>query len=106
MCRSLDELIKSRSVHLNRTRAMDLVSINIKPQKHLNMNPACSASLLMNDTGRAVSFTAHIHTRAHVTLAVTSASAVSLNEDIKYMKQHPQNCLAESLDEHLTVSFE
>ncbi len=28
-----------------------LVSINIKPQKHyLNMNPACSASLLMNDT--------------------------------------------------------
>ncbi len=46
MCRSLDELIKSRSVHLNR-----LASINIKPQKHyLNMNPACSASLLMNDT--------------------------------------------------------
>ncbi len=45
MCRSLDELIKSRSVHLNR-----LASINIKPQKHyLNMNPAC-ASLLMNDT--------------------------------------------------------
>ncbi len=31
---------------------------------------------------RAVSFTAHIHTEAHVTLAVTSASAVSLNEDI------------------------
>ncbi len=25
---------------------------------------------------------AHIHTEAHVTLAVTSASAVSLNEDI------------------------
>ncbi len=66
MCRSLDELIKSRSVHLNRLR-YGLVSINIKPQKHyLNMNPACSASLLMNDR-RAVSFTAHIHTRAHVT---------------------------------------
>ncbi len=45
------------------------------------MNPACSASLLMNDR-RAVSFTEHIHTEAHVTLAVTSASAVSLNEDI------------------------
>ncbi len=49
ICRSLDELIKSRSVHLNRLAI--LVSINIKPQKHyLNMNPACSASLLMNDT--------------------------------------------------------
>ncbi len=45
------------------------------------MNPACSASLLMNDR-RAVSFTAHIHTEARVMLAVFSASAVSLNEDI------------------------
>ncbi len=50
MCRSLDELIKSRSVHLNRL-GYGLVSINIKLQKHyLNMNPACSASLLRNDT--------------------------------------------------------
>ncbi len=32
---------------------------------------------------RAVSFTAHIHTEAHVTLAVTSASAVSLNEELR-----------------------
>ncbi len=45
------------------------------------MNPACSASLLMNDR-RAVSFIAHIHTEARVILAVFSASAVSLNEDI------------------------
>ncbi len=47
---------------------LQLVSINIKPQKHyLNMNPACSASLLMNDTDHllhTVSFTAHIHTEA------------------------------------------
>ncbi len=52
MCRSLDELIKSRSVHLNRLALWtSKLSINIKPQKHyLNMNPACSASLLMNDT--------------------------------------------------------
>ncbi len=79
MCRSLDELIKSRSVHLNR---YGLVSIHIKPQKHyLNMNPACSASLLMNDRC-AVSFTAHMHTEARLMLAVFSASAVSLNEDI------------------------
>ncbi len=46
------------------------------------MNPACSASLLMNDTDVAVSFTAHIHTEARVMLVVFSASAVSLNEDI------------------------
>ncbi len=38
---------------------------------------------------RAVSFTAHTHTEAHVTLAVTSASAVSLNED-KYMDNIPR----------------
>ncbi len=44
------------------------------------MNPGCSASLLMNDR-RAVSFTAHIH-EERVLLAVFSASAVSLNEDI------------------------
>ncbi len=52
MCRSLDELIKSRSVHLNRLALWtSIYVINIKLQKHyLNMNPACSASLLMNDT--------------------------------------------------------
>ncbi len=63
MCRSLDELIKSRSVHLNRLALWTSI-YNIKLQKHyLNMNPACSASLLMNDR-RAVSFTAHTHTEA------------------------------------------
>ncbi len=38
----------------------------------------------------AVSFTAHIHTEAHVTLAVTSASAVSLNEDINTWTTSPE----------------
>ncbi len=38
---------------------------------------------------RAVSFTAHIHTEAHVTLAVTSASAVSLWGH-KYMNNIPR----------------
>ncbi len=50
MCRSLDELIKSRSVHLNRLALWTSI-YKFKLQKHyLNMNPACSASLLMNDT--------------------------------------------------------
>ncbi len=39
---------------------------------------------------RAVSFTAHIHTEAHVTLAVTSASAVSLKWGHKYMNNIPR----------------
>ncbi len=39
---------------------------------------------------RAVSFTAHTHTEAHVTLAVTSASAVSLNEDINTWTTSPE----------------
>ncbi len=38
----------------------------------------------------AVSFTAHTHTEAHVTLAVTSASAVSLNEDINTWTTSPE----------------
>ncbi len=63
------------------------------------MNPACSASLLMNDR-RAVSFTAHIHTRARAARAVFSK-----NEDINTRTTSPE-LLGESLDEHLTVSFE
>ncbi len=50
---------------------------------------------------RAVSFTAHIHTEARVMLAVFSASAVSLNEDINTWTTSPE-LLAESLNEHLT----
>ncbi len=51
---------------------------------------------------RAVSFTAHIHTEARVILAVFSASAVSLNEDINTWTTSPE-LLGESLHEHLTV---
>ncbi len=42
------------------------------------MNPACSASLLMNDR-RAVSFTAYIH---NVTRARAARGVSSINEDI------------------------
>ncbi len=51
---------------------------------------------------RAVSFTAHTHTEAYVTLAVTSASAVSLNEDINTWTTSPE-LLRESLQEHTYV---
>ncbi len=64
------------------------------------MNPACSASLLMNDTDCAVSFTAHIHTEARDARGVSS-----INEDINTWTTSPE-LLGESLDEHLTVSFE
>ncbi len=45
------------------------------------MNPACSASLLMNDTDVRFHLL-HTYILERVLLAVTSASAVSLNEDI------------------------
>ncbi len=69
-----------------------LVSINIKRQKHyLNMNPVCSSSLLMNDTDVRFHLL-HTYILKRVMLAVFSASAVSLNEDINTYEQHPQNC--------------
>ncbi len=68
------------------------------------MNPACSASLLMNDTD--VQFhLLHTYILKRMLLAVFSASAVSLNEDINTRTTSPE-LLGESLDEHLTVSFE
>ncbi len=68
------------------------------------MNPACSASLLMNDTDVRFRLL-HTYILKRVLLAVTSASAVSLNEDINTGTISPE-LLAESLHEHLTVSFE
>ncbi len=44
------------------------------------MNPACSASLLMNDTDVRFHLL-HTYILERVMLAVFSASAVSLNED-------------------------
>ncbi len=67
------------------------------------MNPACSASLLMNDTDVRFHLL-HTHILKRVMLAVTSASAVSLNEDINTLTS--PELLGESLHEHLTVSFE
>ncbi len=59
-----------------------LVSVNIKRQnEYLNMNPACSACLCVNKwRRRADLFTTQILN--HVTLAVISASGISLKEDI------------------------
>ncbi len=60
----------------------------------LNMNPACSASLLMNDTDVRFHLL-HTHILKRVLLAVFSASAVSRHEDIntwghKYMNNIPR----------------
>ncbi len=59
-----------------------LVSVNIKRQNdYLNMNPACSACLCVNTWRRCADlFTTQI--LKHVTLAVISASGISLKEDI------------------------
>ncbi len=53
------------------------------------MNPACSASLLMNDTDVRFHLL-HTHILKRVLLAVTSASAVSLNEDINTWTTSPE----------------
>ncbi len=63
------------------------------------MNPACSASLLMNDTD--VRF--HL---LHTYIEERDARGVfSINEDINTRTTSPE-LLGESLHEHLTVSFE
>ncbi len=53
------------------------------------MNPACSASLLMNDTDVRFHLR-HTYILKRVVLAVTSASAVSLNEDINTWTTSPE----------------
>ncbi len=53
------------------------------------MNPACSASLLMNDTD-VLFHLLHTYILKRVLLAVTSASAVSLNEDINTWTISPE----------------
>ncbi len=63
------------------------------------MNPACSASLLMNDTDVRFHLL-HTYILKRVMLAVFSASAVSLNEDINKWTTSPE-LLGESLHEHL-----
>ncbi len=85
MCRSLDELIKSRSVHLNQLALWTSIII-LSRKNTLNMNLR-SASLLMNDTD--VRFiTAHIHTEARDARSDFSVCR-SLNEDINN-EQHPR----------------
>ncbi len=54
------------------------------------MNPACSASLLMNDTDVRFHLL-HTYILERVMLAVTSASAVSLNEDINTWTTSPES---------------
>ncbi len=53
------------------------------------MNPACSASLLMNDTDVRFHLL-HTYILERVMLAVFSASAVSLNEDINTWTTSPE----------------
>ncbi len=53
------------------------------------MNPACSASLLMNDTDVRFHLL-HTYILKRVMLAVFSASAVSLNEDINTWTTSPE----------------
>ncbi len=64
------------------------------------MNPACSASLLMNDTDVRFHL---LHTYIH--RAPAARGVFSINEDINTRTTSPE-LLRESLDEHLTVSFE
>ncbi len=65
------------------------------------MNPACSASLLMNDTDvRFHLLHTYIHTRAR-----DARGVFSINEDINTRTTSPE-LLGQSLHEHLTVSFE
>ncbi len=48
MCQSLDELIKSRPLHLNQIAIWSSICKYYAAKVNLNMNPACSARLCMN----------------------------------------------------------
>ncbi len=48
MCQSLDELIESRSLHLNQIVIWTSICKYYAAKVDLNMNPACSAHLCMN----------------------------------------------------------
>ncbi len=76
-------MIRTESWVKNRdtNRIVGLVYRYSPSKNTLNMNPACSASLLMNDTDVRFHLL-HTYILKRVMLAVTSASAVSLNEDI------------------------
>ncbi len=64
MCRSLDELIKSRSVHLNRLALWTSI-YKYEAAKTLFKYESCMFCISVNEWHRrAVSFTAHIHTEA------------------------------------------
>ncbi len=63
------------------------------------MNPACSASLLMNDTE------VRFHLLHTYILERDARGVFSINEDINTRTTSPE-LLRESLHEHLTVSFE
>ncbi len=65
------------------------------------MNPACSASLLMNDTDVRFHLL-HTYILKRVLLAVFSASAVSLNEDINTWTTSPE-LLGES--HHIYIGY-
>ncbi len=48
MCQSLDELIKSRLLHLNQIAIWTRICKYNIAKVNLNMNPACSVRLCMN----------------------------------------------------------
>ncbi len=48
MCQSLDEFIKSRSLHLNQIAIWTSICKYYAAKVDLNMNPTCSARLCMN----------------------------------------------------------
>ncbi len=48
MCQCLDELIKSRSLHLNQITIWTSICKYYAAKIDLNVNPACSADLCMN----------------------------------------------------------
>ncbi len=56
MCQRLDELIKSRSLHLHQIAIWTSICKYYTAKVDLNMNPACSARLCMNGAGAGVCF--------------------------------------------------
>ncbi len=65
MCQSLDELIKSWSLHLNQSAIWTSICKYYAAEFNLNMNPASSARLCMNGADTRFVYWHYIHTQGH-----------------------------------------
>ncbi len=105
ICQTLDEFIKSRSLHLNQIVIWTSICKSYAAKTLFKYEFFMFCASLYEWMAQTRGFVYYTLTEACETLAVFSASAVSLNEDIHTCTTSPE-LFWESLYEHFTISFE